>query len=424
MRPSKLIFSAVALAVIAIYGWRMQRDRAGGDAGSRTPASAAPHDFARTTTVPVASLLPSAPPSAEKAERVEPASLTEALRQALTAKTKRTRADFVQLRGLVQRAVRELEGEERGTALREVGAWAARENVPWGLELATGLEDFRERATLVGAMVDAALDLDPQAAAAWVAEVTDPALRDSAYQKVARRWAESDVPAAREWAAGLADTAARASASEGVAWTWAQRDSKAAYEWAAAIPEPAIRDQVFVKLAKLLAVQQPQEAVLWALQFPEGPAREQALHYAIFQWAAKDLTAAAEWSAKLTDKGVQSGSDVAIARSWSNQEAQGATVWAAEIADPAGRAVALATTLRKWAETNPVAAAAWLAQQGASPANEVLFRTVTSALATTHPTATGTWLNGIADPAWRAEGEQILAQRQQDARSKGAPPKS
>lgn len=414
MRASHIIFPATAVGLLALGGWWVQRS--GEEAETQPTASVA---------VPKRETAGTVAPSAAAVRADQPRdALPDQVRRILTPEATRLRGDLGPVRALVQRAIRELDGAERVALLREVGDWAARHDVAWGLELAAGLEDFRARASLIGAMVETAVALDPIAAAAWVADVTEPGLRESAYQVVASKWAESDLAAARAWAGSVTEGAGRASAFEGVMWTWAQRDPKQAYEWAVGIAEPEVRGQMLVKLAKLLAVQDPQQALNWAVQFPEGPAREQALHYAIFQWAAKDLQAAAEWSAKLKDAGLQGGSDVAIARSWSNQEAQGATVWAAGIADPASRSIALTTTLRKWAETSPTEAAAWLASRPAAPANEEIFRSVTTALANAHPEAAGTWVRGITDPTWRAAGEAILAERQQAAARKGGAPGS
>lgn len=415
MRASHTIFPAAAVGLLALGGWWVQRSS---EEAETQPAVAVVVAANRETAGSVAR-------SAAVVRADQPRdSLPDQVRRILTPEATRLRGDLGPVRVLVQRAIRELDGAERIGFLREVGDWAARHDVTWGLELAAGLEDFRARASLIGAMVETAVALDPIAAAAWVADVTEPGLRESAYQVVASKWAESDLAAARAWAGSVTEGAGRASAFEGVMWTWAQRDPKQAYEWAVGIAEPEVRGQMLVKLAKLLAVQDPQQALNWAVQFPEGPARDQALHYAIFQWAAKDLQAAAEWSAKLKDAGLQGGSDVAIARSWSNQEAQGATVWAAGIADPASRSIALATTLRKWAETSPAQAAAWLASRPAAPANEEIFRSVTNALATTHPDVTAGWLRGITDPTWRAAGEAILAERQQAVARKGGVPGS
>lgn len=360
--------------------------------------------------------------TASAAGRVTEMPVTRGVPLARAPETTPGMKSLAAIRGVLERAIRDLDGAERTKAIDEIGRQIARENIAWAVSVAAGLDDFQSRYLLLRAAGETLVGADPAAAAAWAAELAEPALRDGICSVVAMKWAETEVAAAVAWALALTEGSARASAVEGVTWSWAQKDPKAVYEWAVGLAEPEMRGQVLVKLSKLLAVQNPQQALSWAVQFPEGPARDQALHYAIFQWAAKDLQAAAEWSTKLKEQGLRAEGDVAIARSWSNQEAQGATIWAAGIADPASRTLALATTLRKWAETSPAAAGAWLVGLARAPANEEIFRSVTSALANSHPEATSVWLRSMADPSWRAEGERILAEREHSvARKSGAP---
>ncbi len=413
MHVSRPIIVVLALGVAAPAAWFLLRARSGGPVESAVsqPVKSRVETRDTITQTKAAVALP-----AIEATKVGAAVVSEAaaqsradeMRQLLTRNGARTGAELAELRTLLASVARELSGAERADVLSDFGVLLARRNPGWTHDLLSQLGEFRDRHGLVRAVVEQVMTEDPLRAAAWVAELSEPALRDSAYNVVGMKWAETNVPRALEWAMGLPEGASRVSAFEGLTWTWAQKDASATYEWAIRLAEVDLRDQMFVKLAKMIAVQDPKRALAWALQFPPGAGRDEALHYAVFQWAADDLKGAAEWTAQVGDKRAQSGIEVAIARSWSNQEAQGATAWAAEIRDPQARDAALKTTLRKWAEVNPAAAAQWLGGREATPANEAIFLSVTSVLIESRPAVTKAWLEAIANPEWRATGAQIV----------------
>ncbi len=416
MHVSRPVVIVLALCVAAPVAWFFLRGPTGSTEVVRGTSDAYPpsNDTAARTGVPPRDGVTVSQPASEAsaavvaAEATTPQSHAEELRQMLARNGGRSRADLAELRTLLARAALELDGTERAEVLSAVGAWTAGRNLGWALDLVAQLGEFRDRHGLVRAVVEGVLREDPLRAAEWVGELTEPALRDSAYNVVGMKWAERDVTRALEWAMGLPEGNSRLSALEGLTWSWAQKDPAATYEWAARLPDAALRDPMFVKLAKMVAVQDPQRALAWAMQFPPGAGRDEALHYAVFQWAASDLGGAAAWTAQLADKRLQTEVEVAIARSWSNQEAQGATAWAADIQDPAARTAALKTTLRKWAEVNPAAAAQWIGAREATPANEEIFRSVTATLIESRPAATKAWLDAIAHPEWRAAGVQMV----------------
>lgn len=335
----------------------------------------------------------------------------------------RLRADRRQLEQLIDVAVRDFAGPERAELLHDIGSLVAKRELNLGLELVGKLQDFRDRHRLVNAIIEAAVERNPAAAADWAANLAEPALRDSAFQMIGMKWAASDVAAALAWATGLSGESPRSSAVEGLTWTWVQADPKAVYDWAAGLEDVRLREQVFLKMSKLMAVQSPRQALEWALQFPEGPRRDQALHYAMFQWASLDLESAAKWTTQLSNPGLQSQGELAIARSWSNHEAEGATLWASSIRDPLARATALKTTLHKWAETNPVAASSWIGARAEAPLSEDIFASVTSSLAESNIAVAQAWVASTANLAWRAAGERILAQQREPSRAKAPKPR-
>lgn len=96
--------------------------------------------------------------------------------------------------------------------------------------------------SVVSQVVSQTAQTNPIAAATMLASAPSQVQQESA-GNVASGWARQDLPAAARWATQLGDDSARTAAVNSVANTWAQRDPRAAQRWVANLPEGAARER-------------------------------------------------------------------------------------------------------------------------------------------------------------------------------------
>jgi hypothetical protein len=156
------------------------------------------------------------------------------------------------------------EGDLRQTAVLGVGYEAARTNAFEALELATGLPPSVQRDELLVHAVKQWTVTDPENAAIWAGQVTDPALRDR-----------------------LASAVATAAAT---------RDSSAAVSFLSRSVSPGQeQERAAVSIIQRWAQTSPEAAAVWVEQFPDTPVRTVALQSLVMLWNRQDANASLNW---------------------------------------------------------------------------------------------------------------------------------
>jgi hypothetical protein len=139
---------------------------------------------------------------------------------------------------------------------------------------------------------------EPDAAAAWAEELTDPAQRLEALQAVCFKVAEKDPAAALALAEKLA--LEEPVVIENLVAQWAAADAYAALDWVEHRPPGEARDALISRVAFALAASEPHEAVRLVQEgMPPGPAQQEAAASVVHQWRLRDPAAAADWVDRL-----------------------------------------------------------------------------------------------------------------------------
>jgi hypothetical protein len=126
---------------------------------------------------------------------------------------------------------------------------------------------------------------DPEAAAQWVNQVTDPDLREQLTGSLAMGYAERDPFQAVDWALqSLPPGQVLDQSLADIAWTWAMRDPATAGTWVAQFPEGQTRQMSLESLMNVWGNHDPNAALTWIESLPEGSLQTEA---------ATDLLAAA-----------------------------------------------------------------------------------------------------------------------------------
>jgi hypothetical protein len=136
---------------------------------------------------------------------------------------------------------------------------------------------------------------DPEAAAAWADERSDPAERLEALQAVCFKVAETDPAAALAMALarGLEE---EPGLIENLVAQWAGADAHAALAWVENRPPGAAREALVSRVALALAADEPHEATrLVEERLAPGPQQAEAAASVVHQWWRRDAAAATAW---------------------------------------------------------------------------------------------------------------------------------
>jgi hypothetical protein len=195
-----------------------------------------------------------------------------------------------------------LEGDLFGSALRGIGATAARTD--------QGREFFLKQ----------------------LERVSDPSDRSDAMTSFASNWSQYDLPSARNWLENQPAGNQRDSALKAIGLRYVRQDPKGAADW-------------------------------WLAQATTPWQRQEAIFSIAQGWAGKDIKAAGEWlnqqqgDGEELDGGRMAFADIAV---W--HEPLTAMKWAESIAQPSLRNPALVRTWQKWRQSDHAAAEQYLAQ--------------------------------------------------------------
>lgn len=129
----------------------------------------------------------------------------------------------------------------------------------------------------------------------WIAQLSDPAERKSAFADACAGAAESDAAeAVRSWLAfGLGEDDPLL---ENLVQRWADHDVRQARAWVLAQPPGPLRERAVERIGYVMAQSEPAEAARFVLrELPEGPQQTEAILSVLHQWALSDPASASAW---------------------------------------------------------------------------------------------------------------------------------
>jgi hypothetical protein len=262
-------------------------------------------------------------------------------------------------------------------------------------------------------LFDQWVELDPEGASAWAADLFAAGGDDQLLRKALRGYARRDPRAAMAWAASLPSPLVRDSALREVFETWSARDPRRAGEAVALLPIGTAQSTAATVVSKHFARLDFEGALAWmgTLSAPAQAAAFQTIMRA--QWTKTGSTnpgAALPWllaqsSISFREQGIRF-----IAGEWAKRDPLSALAHASLISHRPDRNTFLETALRTYTQTNPREAALWLASQPSSPETERLMNAVMAAWTAFEPRETARWAGELQNPALRAKSITSVAE--------------
>ncbi len=262
-------------------------------------------------------------------------------------------------------------------------------------------------------LFDQWIELDPEGASAWAAEVFASGGDEQLLRKAVKGYARRDPRAAAEWAASLLSPLVRDSALREVFETWSARDPRRAGEMVALLPIGTAQSTAATVVSKHFARLDFEGALAWmgTLAAPAQAAAFQTIMRA--QWTktgSNNPGAALPWllgqsSISFREHGIRF-----IAGEWAKRDPLSALASASLISHRPDRNTFVETALRTYTQTNPREAALWLASQPPSSETERLMNQVMAAWTAFEPRETARWAGELQNPALRAKSITSVAE--------------
>jgi hypothetical protein len=257
-------------------------------------------------------------------------------------------------------------GELLGTVMAEWGGGDLSAAVDWAQKL-------DERSLREEALVHLSyrwFEADPDEALAYAA--LHPTEHRQLLTTLVGQWSRQQPEAAAAWAAELFSEPAMAGVATSAIAAWAIKDDLAAAEFVLGLPGGKLRDEASIAVMSVLARNDPSTGALWATSFPAGSKRDYAIENLVYNWATSDPTSALTWSSRLPtgerDLAIHAGAGGLI----DTQPALAAS-WAMTIQDEGRRVQQAERAARRWLETDRWAAEAWIRQSILPPETKLLL---------------------------------------------------
>ena len=201
------------------------------------------------------------------------------------------------LEELAEASLRSPDPQHKETALSTLLPDLIRRDIGRAAELAARLEPWASADEAVALVLDAWLERDPDAAAAWCSRLkgTAAASRWTAYlcQGVAAARPEHAMRLAEEHGLGGDENV-----TGNIIHSWARLDLSSAIRWAESQADAAFRDNAWNRIARSLAESDAATAATLAVEkIAPGPVQEETVISVLFLWKKRDPEAAAAWVA-------------------------------------------------------------------------------------------------------------------------------
>lgn len=258
---------------------------------------------------------------------------------------------------------------------------------------------------------------NPVAAAAWVDQLPEGALRREAIQHVAIVWANADLAGALQWVQHLSSGEAKQSALLNIGYEAARSAPLESLQVAVELPAGRNRDELLAHAASQWAASAPAAAAEWAGRIPDAGLRGQILARIATAWAELDPTAAAGLVTTALPAGsVQDRAVTAVVQRWAQQSPEAAANWVEQFPEIPLRETVVQNLIATWGNHNPASPAVWLRRLPGGSLRDAGVAAYVSGLAVSAREEAAAWIDFISDEARRTQSREVLARLWTDTR--------
>jgi hypothetical protein len=230
-------------------------------------------------------------------------------------------------------------------------------------------------------------------------------------QLLIRRWAGLDPSAAGAWAAGVSDLAIQKESLEDVAIVWCQKNPAEALAWAAQLSPGDGKTAVIISLGYEVARIAPVSSLGLAITLPSSKERDEMVVHGVSQWALANPSAAADWAVQIPDDVLRQRVMAAVGIAWASSDSVSAAAFALNHLTPgAEQDRVVVSIVQRWVQTEPVSTAKWIEQFPAVPVRYIALQNLVAIWAEQNPEAPVNWLRGLPSGALRDESISVYAQ--------------
>ncbi len=197
---------------------------------------------------------------------------------------------------------------------------------------------------------------DPVQAIQQLPQVANPAYRDNLLCAIIAAWVDLQPDAAWAWVKSQPDSESKDRAMETCVEETAKSNFPQALTEAESFAAGTWRDAVIAGLFDHWAARDLDAATAACQQLPEGPAKTKAWECVLYQRLAKDPASAAELVTNLPPGDYRQNALATLCHSWANTNAPAALAWAQALPSEAERVAALNNIVADWAANDPQAA--------------------------------------------------------------------
>lgn len=236
---------------------------------------------------------------------------------------------------------------------------------------------------------------NPKKALANLAAIEDPDLLSLALAAVASGWAQVDPQAAAKWVAGLPSEAERSGAGAGLISVWAASAPAECLAWVAQHPSGNLRDESLVKLADGWSSNDPHAALTRFLALESDEGSQRGLRAIVSRWVIDDPSGAVENVSALGKSSRRDELLQAALVSLSSQDPELAWTYSDRVSDRKSIELVRGMALKAMAQTRPLEAIKLAETAGNS---EALLAGIARGWAITDDDAAEEWVASLPDP--------------------------
>lgn len=243
---------------------------------------------------------------------------------------------------------------------------------------------------------------DPQGTAAYIAQLPDASMRDDADKQLAGTWAQSDFDGALAWAQGLpaSDGDTRSAALGSVMHNWILSDPAGAGDY---LMQNMQNDPGFGRLAYWLSMYwssaDAPAALAWVQTLPPGETQNNAMDNVLQGLGGDDPQTAWNVATQIADPKGRSSAMASVITGLSNQNPAQAAAMYAQMPDGEQKDYASGVLAGVWVAQNPQAAGQWIGTLPSGEARDVAVATLVTATDGNDPSGAFAWAASIGDPA-------------------------
>jgi hypothetical protein len=198
-------------------------------------------------------------------------------------------------------------------------------------------------------------------------------------QTLISRWTEVNPVAAANWVAGLSPGPVYQHALQQVVTGWSETNLVAARQWLMARPDDDSRSAALISLGYEAARVDPVMSLEVAGRLSSTPERDNLIVHATSQWASMDLQSALSWACQVTDQLLRQRLISSIATATAKLDGAAAAMMVAQLMRPGDEQNrAAVSVVQRWAQIAPQAAADWVAEYPDGPVRAAALASLAS----------------------------------------------